>query len=252
MDDSVHKSKIGSGTQYRTTSNTSDFHIIEEPEDKFEFDVMFPRSENQIQHLSSPMDRSFGSSVHPEEAGKLLGCRLNSLNDIWWRCSRCLQRIKVSNDGCMCTQCNVSCEPERIAWRNKALISKNSGLDGGTTERLSAAEKTSLMVQGMVWQRYGSSHRLEDQGEREINAVGLTPSDCRCFFWYKTYSPLSLIAGLLMVGLFIWVNQRMELEVSSNFVQRVCFETPPGAGYADRFLLLDCCSVSEGNPCASG
>lgn len=46
----------------------------------------------------------------------------------WWRCTKCIQRVQVNNDGYMCPRCKVSCENERIAFRNKVIAKTNSRL----------------------------------------------------------------------------------------------------------------------------
>jgi hypothetical protein len=35
----------------------------------------------------------------------------------WWRCAKCLSRVRVEDDGWDCRQCNGACEPERKARR---------------------------------------------------------------------------------------------------------------------------------------
>jgi hypothetical protein len=146
-----------------------------------------------------------------------LAGRLDNIDLNWWRCCKCIQRVNVSAHGYTCPDCKVICEPWRVAWRDKASISKNSECDiMEKTERFGTPEKTSLMVEGITWQRYGSIPGLEGHGEIK------TAFDCWCFFWYRASSPLSFIAGFSMVALFLWSNQRMELDISSDFVQQVC------------------------------
>jgi hypothetical protein len=45
----------------------------------------------------------------------------------WWRCSRCLQRVKTDDHGFQCPTCKAQCEPERVAWRQKRFPDTNAG-----------------------------------------------------------------------------------------------------------------------------
>lgn len=172
-------------------------------------------------HYSNPKHSQKKSEKKSEMVEDFLASRLDNINLDWWRCSKCAQRVQVNDHGYTCPKCSIACELERIALGEKDSISRNPGLDMETTERLSTEEKTSLMVQEIAWQRYGSIlTSLEDHGEKF--SVEITSFDCRCFFWYKAFYPASLIAGFSMMGLFLWSNQRMELETSSDFVQQVC------------------------------
>jgi hypothetical protein len=35
----------------------------------------------------------------------------------WWRCAKCLSRVRVEDDGWECSRCNGTCEPDRAARR---------------------------------------------------------------------------------------------------------------------------------------
>jgi hypothetical protein len=57
----------------------------------------------------------------PETVEEFLAARLNSINLRWWRCSKCLRRVRANDDGYICPTCRIACEPERVAWRGEAL-----------------------------------------------------------------------------------------------------------------------------------
>jgi len=60
------------------------------------------------------------SMKKPETVEEFLAARIQGLNLNWWRCSKCLQRVHVSPNGYTCPTCNLACEPERTAFREKA------------------------------------------------------------------------------------------------------------------------------------
>jgi hypothetical protein len=86
--------------------------------------------------------------------------------------------------------------------------------------QLSNREKVPLMVQETEWQQFGSIPTLEGHGDK--TSVKVTSFDCWWQFWYRSLFPMSFMAGISMVASFVWSNQRMELEISSDFVQQVC------------------------------
>jgi tRNA(Ile2) C34 agmatinyltransferase TiaS len=53
----------------------------------------------------------------PGKIEKFLASKVNRLDLGWWRCSRCKQRVKVTEDDYQCPRCKLLCEPERVAWR---------------------------------------------------------------------------------------------------------------------------------------
>jgi hypothetical protein len=58
------------------------------------------------------------SQDKPEAVEEFLATRRHT--DLsWWRCTKCIARVKVNPDGYMCSTCNIACEPERAAWRKK-------------------------------------------------------------------------------------------------------------------------------------
>lgn len=56
----------------------------------------------------------------PEAVGEFLAALVMNVSLNWWRCSRCVQRVPVNSHGYTCPRCNLSCEPERVAWREEA------------------------------------------------------------------------------------------------------------------------------------
>jgi Zn finger protein HypA/HybF involved in hydrogenase expression len=65
----------------------------------------------------------------PQTVEEFLATRRN-VDLSWWRCTKCVQRVKVNSHRYTCPRCNVACEPERVAWRKKALeSSKNSQVE---------------------------------------------------------------------------------------------------------------------------
>jgi hypothetical protein len=69
----------------------------------------------------------------PETVEEFMASRLRNIEHSWWRCSKCVQRVKINDHGFTCPGCRVACEPERVEWRQKALKSGNN--ESSKTER---------------------------------------------------------------------------------------------------------------------
>ena len=55
-----------------------------------------------------------------QDVESFLSGRVKYVNRQWWRCGRCLVRVKIDSDGWECPGCEEQCEPERRASREKA------------------------------------------------------------------------------------------------------------------------------------
>jgi hypothetical protein len=70
------------------------------------------------------------SQKKPQSVDEFLATR-SKRHLSWWRCSKCVERVKVNINGYMCPRCNTQCEPERVAWRKKQIEQRAEG-DGET------------------------------------------------------------------------------------------------------------------------
>jgi hypothetical protein len=77
------------------------------------------------------------STRKPETAEKFLAARTDHINLRWWRCSKCMRRVRVGDDGYVCP-CKAVCEPERVAWREKARKSGTPARAAGSTAGFSS------------------------------------------------------------------------------------------------------------------
>ncbi|KAI1350672.1 hypothetical protein F5Y01DRAFT_143068 [Xylaria sp. FL0043] len=78
----------------------------------------FHRRDHQREHLRDfhheDLMRRGSSNKEDEE-----WWRQRKVNPEWWRCARCLGRVKVEEDGYVCPVCRISCEPERQYFRSR-------------------------------------------------------------------------------------------------------------------------------------
>ena len=86
----------------------------------------------------------------PETLDEFLAARINNINLSWWRCSKCMQRGKVSADGYVCPNpdCKAACEPERVACRENARKLGNPAQAAGSTLGASSAPSSSFKACG--------------------------------------------------------------------------------------------------------
>jgi hypothetical protein len=57
----------------------------------------------------------------PETVEEFLATR-HYPNLSWWRCAKCVQRVNINTNKYMCPRCNLPCEDERVAWREKKKV----------------------------------------------------------------------------------------------------------------------------------
>jgi hypothetical protein len=132
----------------------------------------------------------------------------------WWRCSKCVARVKVNTDEYTCPRCNLPCEPKRVAWRKKAITSAKS-LSCGECENTWLTDENNDMT---LW----IPCAICRPGVKSLCRP--TSSERCCLFANKVISsPFTLLlSGWWMSALFLLLNERMELESASGFVQQVC------------------------------
>jgi len=80
----------------------------------------------------------------PETIEEFIAPRLRNLDLSWWRCSKCVQRVKVNDHGYTCPGCHGACEPQRVESRQRFLKSGNN--ESSKTER--DADSTTEYISG--------------------------------------------------------------------------------------------------------
>ncbi|KAI1170498.1 hypothetical protein F4777DRAFT_110737 [Nemania sp. FL0916] len=84
------------------------FHRLDHMRDHYRVYHM----EDIVRRSSTPYDTSWWSS--------------RKINPKWWRCTKCLQRISVEDDGYMCRRCGLNCQMERQNFRSKMITERRS------------------------------------------------------------------------------------------------------------------------------
>jgi hypothetical protein len=86
----------------------------------------FLRKDHYREHLREyHMEDLLKRGYTTKKTRELLESRNSHVSKLWWRCSRCLRRVKTEIDGYECSECKLPCEPERVAWREEAFRGTN-------------------------------------------------------------------------------------------------------------------------------
>lgn len=84
----------------------------------------------------------------PETVEEFLASRLDNLNLTWWRCTKCLQRVKLNDHGYTCPACKMACEPERVVCRENDRKLRNNERAADSTSDYSSVPSSYVTACG--------------------------------------------------------------------------------------------------------